>query len=359
MMRFIDFFSGIGGFRKGMEEAGHKCVGFCELDKFAVASYTSMHLITEEQRKYLETLPLNKRRTEILKEEYRNGEWFSNDISKLKAEEIPEAECWCAGFPCTNISVAGTQEGLKGSASGLFYEITRLLEEQKEEDRPEWLFLENVKNLLSIHDGWDFATVLLEMDRCGYDIQWRLLNSRDFGVPQNRERVFIIGHLRKYGSAKVLSFEGTDGKDSVYKIEQVGMDGASKRKNPNQYRVYNPEGLSPTLNMMEGGGREPHIINIVDNNMFCKDEKSVAIPVITPDRAKKRQNGRRFKENGDPAFTLTAQDRHGVAISIDAMGVIDDQGRLSKRCKVNDVVPTLRRETHGNLPKILQRVDAE
>ena len=83
-MKFIDFFSGIGGFRIGMEAAGHECVGFCEADKYAVASYTSMHLITDEQREYLATLPFRQRQKEILKEEYRNGEWYSNDITKLR-----------------------------------------------------------------------------------------------------------------------------------------------------------------------------------------------------------------------------------------------------------------------------------
>ena len=72
-MKFLDFFAGIGGFRKGMEAAGHECVGFCEFDKWAVASYTSMHLITEEQRQYLSTLTLKQRQKEILKDEYRNG----------------------------------------------------------------------------------------------------------------------------------------------------------------------------------------------------------------------------------------------------------------------------------------------
>lgn len=76
-MQFIDFFAGIGGFRKGMELAGHKCVGFCEFDKFATASYISMHLLTQKQRESLEKVPLKKRQKEILKEEYRNGEWYA------------------------------------------------------------------------------------------------------------------------------------------------------------------------------------------------------------------------------------------------------------------------------------------
>lgn len=87
-MKFIDLFAGIGGMRLGMEQAGHECVGFCEFDKYAVASYTSMHLITDEQREYLATLPLKKRQKEILKEEYRNGELYFNDIRTVKVFDV-------------------------------------------------------------------------------------------------------------------------------------------------------------------------------------------------------------------------------------------------------------------------------
>lgn len=99
-MKFIDFFAGIGGFRRGMELAGHECVGFCEFDKFATASYTSMHLLTKEQREFLDKMPLKQRQKEILKEEYRNGEWYTNDIRRVYAGDIPKADCWCFGFPC-------------------------------------------------------------------------------------------------------------------------------------------------------------------------------------------------------------------------------------------------------------------
>lgn len=112
-MKFIDFFAGIGGFRRGLELSGHKCVGFCEWDKYATASYTSMHLITDKQREYLSTLTMKQRQKEILKDEYRNGEWYSNDIRNVDAWNIPKADCWTFGAPCfTKGTLITTHRGL-------------------------------------------------------------------------------------------------------------------------------------------------------------------------------------------------------------------------------------------------------
>ena len=293
-MKFIDFFAGIGGFRRGMELSGHECVGFCEFDKFATASYISMHLLTEEQRKTLEDIPIKKRQKEILKEEYRNGEWYANDIRRVYAGDIPKADCWCFGFPCQDISVAGKQAGFQGNRSSLFFRVMYLVGQLKEEDKPTYLFIENVKNLLSVNGGWDFARLLIEMEQWGYDAEWQVLNSKDFGVPQNRERCFIIGHLRGRSTSEVFPIEGTDGKNSV----SLNLFGCLNGRNSQRERVYDSGGLSPTISTVPGGNTEPKI----------------AIPVLTPDRAEKRQNGRRFKEDGEPMFTLTSQDRHGVAI---------------------------------------------
>ena len=373
-MRFIDFFAGVGGFRSGLELAGHKCVGFCEWDKYATASYTSMHLITDKQREYLSTLTLKKRQKEILKDEYRNGEWYSNDIRNVDAGSLPATDCWTFGAPCQDFSIAGKRAGLSGDRSSLIHEIFRLLEEQEEQDRPEWLIYENVKGMLSSNRGLDYLSILSEMDRLGYDIEWQNINSKWF-VPQNRERIYTVGHLRRYGRRKILPITGADGENS---IQQLGHKEA-ERENPNAYRVYSPNGLSPCLGTMQGGGREPSIafpcfvdmtigkgVNLTENaRTLCaryqkgmtnhegttsgiaikiigevnssqdgqvhdvsgiakchsaghNNSPKVAIPVLTPDRAEKRQNGRRFKENGEPMFTLTAQDRHGVAIDLKA-----------------------------------------
>lgn len=339
-MKFLDFFAGIGGFRRGMELAGHKCVGFCECDKFAYGSYVSMHLLTEEQRERLMTMPKNKRIKEIGKEEYRNGEWYARDIREIRADHVPRAECWCFGFPCQDISVAGKQLGFRGERSSLFFAVMRIIQDTKEEDRPTYLFIENVKNLLSVNGGTDFLKLLIALDEAGYDAEWQVINSADFGVPQSRERVFIVGHHRGKCGSKVFPVYGTDGKNHV---EQVGNYlKTATRENPNQGRIYEPLGLSPCLNKMQGGRREPSIVLpcFVDmsygsgggetDQAFClqsrydkgicgrkRETVGVCIPVLTPDRAEKRQDGRRFKENGKPMFTLTGQDRHGIAIEMD------------------------------------------
>lgn len=691
-MKFIDFFAGIGGFRRGMELAGHECVGFCEFDKFATASYISMHLLTEEQRKALENIPIKKRQKEILKEEYRNGEWYANDIRRVYAEDIPKADCWCFGFPCfakgtyiltekgyipiedisvgdkvlthkgrwrkvtatmhrdgarlwdvngfgilptrttaehpyyvtkpdqpmefkkveqlddswystmvlpdtesdgyskemwwiigryladgwrverkdrpsggrivfaisddkrtefeqrlreaklhgtytkeqtcgkyhvcnnqlyeylekfgkyahgkriprealclprekakyffdgymsgdgrsdreeatstsaalilgmciiaqrlgksvpavyytrrdekcviqgrecrqrdtytfrissksvkghyraryvcrelyqptesddfgtvynisveednsyvangaivhncQDISVAGKQAGFQGNRSSLFFRVMYLIGQLKEEDKPTYLFIENVKNLLSVNRGWDFARLLIEMEQQGYDAEWQVLNSKDFGVPQNRERCFIIGHLRGRSSAEVFPVEGADGKNSV----SLNLFGCLNGRNSQRDRVYSDDGLAPTISTKPGGNIEPKVSILFDTSYIGQDGKvrvyenicptltsrdykeprsvgvvcnvnpsgkgmngnvydsnglnptlttnkgegnKIAIPVLTPDRVEKRQNGRRFKEDGEPMFTLTSQDRHGVATSLNPLG---------------------------------------
>lgn len=254
-MRFIDFFAGIGGFRRGLELSGHECVGFCEFDKFATASYTSMHLLKEEQRKKLSEIPQRKRQKEILKEEYRNGEWYAKDIRSVNAKDVPRAECWCFGAPCQDFSIAGRRAGLDGDRSSLVREIFRILEEQEEQNRPEWLIYENVKGMLSSNRGLDYLSILSEMDRLGYDCEWQNINSKWY-VPQNRERIYTIGHLRRYGRSKIFPVTGTDGENSV---RQIASQYCATRKNPQSMRTYEIDGIAPCLNCMEGGNLEPHV----------------------------------------------------------------------------------------------------
>lgn len=332
-MRFIDWFAGVGGFRRGMELAGHKCVGFCEWDKFAAASYTSMHLITDEQRERLAKMPLKQRQKEILKDEYRNGEWYAPDIRYVRADDVPDAECWCFGAPCQDFSVAGKRAGLDGDRSSLVREIFRLVREKGEENKPEWLIYENVKGMLSSNRGFDFLAILLEMDELGYDCEWFTFNSKYHGVPQNRERVYTVGHHRAKGERKIFPISGTNGKDSV-SIDIIGHRDGYRRNT----QIFSPSGGVEALDTAAGGGRGHHTAipvfasrkngisgeTKVAGTLMARDYKgignqdgtAVCIPVLTPDRAEKRQNGGRMKDNGDEAFTLTSQDIHGVALKI-------------------------------------------
>ena len=298
-MTFLDLCSGIGGFRLGLETVGHKCIGYCEYDKFARASYEAMY--------------------------DTKGEWKADDVTKLKSEDVPYADIWCFGFPCQDISVAGKQRGLVGKRSGIYYNIIDLLKGKEESAKPTYLLVENVKNLLSINAGFDFASVLSEMDEAGYDCRWQVLNSKNFGVPQNRERVFIIANLRSRGGREVLPLTG----ENAATLNQLvgGMQG---------YRIYGTDGISATLVGNAGGvgaktglyfidqsNHAPKITGIarcltarytagMTNHTAMNSAVLEVHPVLTPERMEKRQNGRRMKEDGEPMFTLTSQDRHGV-----------------------------------------------
>lgn len=215
-LTFLDFFSGVGGFRHGLELAGMKCVGFCEKDKFARKSYEAMY--------------------------DTKGEWFHDDITTIEPTRLPKADLWCAGSPCQNVSIAGKRAGLYGERSGLFFTFVELIKSQKEEDKPEWVLLENVKGLLSSGGGRDYLDYLSILDKAGYDLEWQVFNSKDYGVPQNRERIYTLGHLRRKGRRKVLPLS----RESSSHLKQIvgGMQ---------SYRVYDPSGIATTL-VGEGGG---------------------------------------------------------------------------------------------------------
>ena len=230
-MKFLDLFAGIGGFRLGMESAGHECVGFCEIDKYARASYKAIH------------------NTE--------GEIELHDITTVSDESIRgfgSVDVICGGFPCQSFSVAGTRRGFEDTNGTLFFEIARFTSILK----PKYLFLENVKGLISHDKGYTFETIIGSLDELGYDVEWQVLNSKDFGVPQNRERVFIIGHLRGTSGRQVFPIFETISDKSIIQLGNIKKT-ESFGGNPQCGRVYSPAGLAPCLNTMQGGQREPKI----------------------------------------------------------------------------------------------------
>ena len=160
MVKFIDLFGGIGGFRLGMESAGHECVWYNDMDKYCVDVYN--------------------RRFEEKNE--------PKDIRKVDERKIPEHDCICAGFPCQSFSIAGRRKGMEDTRGTLFFEICRIARHH----RPKMLFLENVRGLLSHDEGKTMETICESLNTLGYIINYDIYNSKDFGVPQNRERVFFI-----------------------------------------------------------------------------------------------------------------------------------------------------------------------
>lgn len=177
-MKFFDAFAGIGGFRLGMERAGHQCVGGSEIDKYARAIY--------ERR--------------FGKEDTHLG-----DIRAIDAAKLPDFDVLCGGFPCQAFSVAGRRGGFSDTRGTLFFEIARIAKAKA----PHTMFLENVKGLLSHDRGWTFWTILRTLDELGYDTSWQVLNSVA-RVPQNRERVFIVARSRTRRFREVFPFTSSD-----------------------------------------------------------------------------------------------------------------------------------------------------
>lgn len=200
------FFAGIGGFDLGFERAGIETVWQCEKKDFC---------------------------RDIL-EQHWPGVPRASDIMEVASDDIPDADIWAGGFPCQDVSLArmGPRSGLRGKQSGLFYDFAQLIDAR----RPPLVVLENVAALLSSHDGRDFAVILRTLADIGYGLSWRVLDSRYFGVPQSRTRVFIVGSLGGPASAGQVLFEPECG-DRDY---EKGRSDGEKLVSPFSVSVGNP-----------------------------------------------------------------------------------------------------------------------
>lgn len=277
-MKFIDLFAGIGGFRLGMENAGHECVAFCEIDKFARTSYKAIH------------------NTE--------GEIELHDITTVTDDEIRaigHVDTICGGFPCQAFSIAGHRKGFEDTRGTLFFEIARFASILK----PKYLFLENVKGLLNHDKGNTFEVILSALDELGYDVEWQVLNSKDFGVPQNRERVFIIGHLRRERARRIFPLSST-----------------GRQVNKNQEQSTN----TLTTRYPNSQGVGSYIIE---------------------------SESQRVRSDGEPMFTLTAQDKHGILIAGKSPGNHDQNSRVYNTAGLAPTLSTM--QGGGQEPKIIQR----
>ena len=273
-IRFFDMFAGIGGFRSGLEAiGGFECVGHCEIDKHANQAYNAIYDIKKEE-KYFE------------------------DATKINPNDMPDIDLICAGFPCQSFSLAGKRGGFDDARGTLFFEIARIAAVK----RPAYLFLENVPGLLSHDGGKTFATILSSLFELGYDVCWQVLNSKDFGVPQARKRVYIIGYLGERRTGEVFSFREANGKT----VEQIipGTEGN---------RIYTPRGVGITLTSNAGGfGGKTGLYDVnLPIKVKTKQGYQLAYPGDSIDLAYPGINSRRGRVGEQVAHTLTTSASQG------------------------------------------------
>ena len=294
-------FSGIGGFELGLSMSGKdvRLVGFSEVDKYAI---------------------------EIFEKQFKGIKNYGN-ATTIDETKLPNFDLLVGGFPCQAFSVAGKQRGFDDTRGTLFFDVARILKHKK----PKHFILENVKGLLSHDSGRTFQTILKVLADIGYMVQWEVCNSKNYGVPQNRERVYIVGHLRGSSRPEVFPIGEVNSENNrLNKPKEITKDMSMA------YRVYDTDGISTTLRAVGGGvGAKTGLYQIIKRSGKVKaDQKNASCltggargdgnhsytdwivkACLTPDRLKKRQNGRRFKDNEEPMFTLTKQDKHGVLIN--------------------------------------------
>ena len=315
-MRFIELFAGIGGFRYGLEAIHSKdgrlkmareadkirdmhdldsrgaggseaftCVWANEWDKYACQIYRrnyGQRVCVENERQPKEaSLGNQKRQSGKLSNPSSEGQYdcpelYEGDITRVDTKDIPDHDLLVGGFPCQAFSIAGNRLGFADIRGTLFFEIVRILRDKK----PRCVLLENVKGLLSHDSGKTFQVILKTLSDIGYRVEWQLLNSKHYGVPQNRERVFIVGHLRGRGRQQVFPL-GQDGAISGGKVRpeqgrpQTEVSHTLKGSNvkaDNAFIVHNIYGgfkekearvfddVAPTVRTPQGGGHIPNVV---------------------------------------------------------------------------------------------------
>lgn len=220
-IKFIDLFCGVGGIRLGMETPGFECVMSCDIN-------------TECQRTYYENF----------------HEMPYGDITTIDTNEIPDHDILCAGFPCQPFSISGKQKGFEDTRGTLFFEICRILEKKK----PPVVFLENVKHLVHHNGGKTLATIISKLEILGYNVAWKVLNGADYGVPQNRERILIIGSLKgKFDFKKVKTVP------RCKLLDFLDVAGDFEYLDPNEYTLLETTKQQPGSGLIFAGYRNKSI----------------------------------------------------------------------------------------------------
>lgn len=355
-MKVLSLFSGIGAFEKALDnlEIPYELVGFSEIDKYAVKSYCAIHGVDESMN--------------------------LGDITKIDEKALPkDIDLITYGFPCQDISLAGKQKGLFNedgtqTRSGLFFEALRVIESTK----PRIAIAENVKNLTSKKFNAQFQVVLKSLEEAGYNNYWQVLNAKDFGIPQNRERVFIVSirkdidtgffhfpegfplelrlkdmledevnekfYLSATAITKIQNSNFTQEATRIQKCDVCQTLLARDYKDPkcvqvadlNYYqndqinRVYSPEGLAPTVLTKTGGGRETKVlVREATKKGYAEAYEGDSINLEQPNS--KTRRGRVGKQVSQ---TITTSPQQAVAVAM--RGRYNADGQIEQNVEVSD-----------------------
>jgi DNA (cytosine-5)-methyltransferase 1 len=319
---YVSLFSGVGGFEQALNKLGGKCVMASEIDKFANKAYEVLY-----------------------------GEPTVGDVTEIEAEDVPDHDLLVGGFPCQAFSVAGKRLGFEDTRGTLFFEMARIAKAKK----PKVILAENVKGLVGHDKGRTLNTIVQTLCDIGYTVDFNVLNSKYFGVPQNRERIFIAAvrddlveqepwmdvkgntvvpkgkqRIQQLEGVKTFNFDWPPQDEVTTRLRDILEDDVDERFYLSEEKTAKlvacicestPDKTPIEYSRKNGVGKEieqAHTLSASDWRGLNRNQTQNAVlevrPVLTPDRETKRQNGRRFKDDGEESFTLTAQDRHGVAI---------------------------------------------
>ena len=293
MIRYFSMFSGIGGFELGIQQA-YASIESQKLQRenlhLSEYSDSPQSRVGEQQHTCIGYSEIDKYAIQIYEKHFKHKNY--GDATTINASELPDFDLLVGGFPCQAFSIAGKRKGLDDTRGTLFYDIARIAKEK----RPQHLLLENVKGLLSHDNGRTFKLIISTFAELGYNLEWQVLNSKNFGVPQNRERVFIIGHLGRCCGRQVFPITGqgnensTIGKSTETAVARTLTGGGHTGGNHSGMtilqvnqpthsndRVYSEQVLAPTLNTMQGGQRQPFVarqpLRFLDRNQRNVDGK--------------------------------------------------------------------------------------
>lgn len=284
-IKYLDMFAGVGGFRTGLANAGDFFVpvGWCEIDKYAQRAYRALY--------------------------NTGGEYFCDDATQIDPEKLPDIDLITAGFPCQPFSVCGKRRGFTDTRGTLFHEIVRVAEAK----RPAYLLLENVPGLLNHEQGETFRTILAAIHELGYSLEWCVLNSANFGVPQQRKRVYVVGYLDSRLSGKIFPLPSGHGANP----RQLIPGGQGQR-------VYSTEGASTCLTSQGGGWGAKTGLYFVDMNTDPKVTRKARCITARQDSGVSNRRGEhsavlitggRIEGNQNPKMILTAKDADGIEYS--------------------------------------------